>query len=96
MKSLVLLAALLIASPALAQSNAPAPNPPATNAPASVSQPSQPIHDPWDDVPATVPYKNVADAIKDSARPGEPSPLNPSCEGMTGEQCVRAAEKPQP
>ena len=47
---------------------------------------------PWDLVPPTPPYKNLADEIKATSRPGQPSPLNPSCAGMTGDQCVRSEQ----
>lgn len=47
---------------------------------------------PWDQVPNTAPYKNLADAVKASTQPGQPSALNPSCEGMTGDACTRSAE----
>lgn len=48
---------------------------------------------PWDQVPQTPPYKNVADAVKATTPPGQPSALNPSCAGMTGDQCTRSAEQ---
>jgi hypothetical protein len=47
---------------------------------------------PWDLVPPTPPYKNLADEIKATSRPGQPSALNPSCAGMTGDQCVRSEQ----
>jgi hypothetical protein len=47
---------------------------------------------PWDVVPATTPDKSLADDIKAASRPGQPSPLNPSCAGMTGDQCVRSEQ----
>ena len=47
---------------------------------------------PWDVVPPTPPYKNLADEIKATPRQGQPSPLNPSCAGMTGDQCVRSEQ----
>jgi len=47
---------------------------------------------PWDLVPPTPPYKNLADGIKATSQPGQPSPLNPSCSGMTGDQCVRSEQ----
>jgi len=90
MKLLFLVAALLAASPASAQQNAPASDPPARPAPEKGA-----FHDPWDVMPATVPYKNRSDALKDSKVPGQPSPLNPSCEGMTGDACTRAAAQPR-
>ena len=90
MKSLVLVAALLAASPASAQQNAPASDPRSGPAPQKGA-----FHDPWDDMPATVPYKNRADALKDTEVPGQPSPLNPSCEGLTGDACTRAAAQPR-
>ena len=37
---------------------------------------------PWEVVPPTPPYKNLADEIKATSAPGQPSPLNPSCSGM--------------
>jgi hypothetical protein len=46
---------------------------------------------PWDVVPPA-PYKNLADEIKATSRPGQPSALNPSCAGMTGDQCVRSEQ----
>lgn len=90
MNSLVLVSVLLAASPAFAQQNAPASDPPARPA-----LEKGVFHDPWDVMPVTIPYKNRSDAIKDSARPGQPSPLNPSCEGMTGDACARAAVQPR-
>ena len=50
---------------------------------------------PWDVVPPTAPQKSIADEIKATARPGQPSPLNPSCEGKTGDACVRSAQATQ-
>lgn len=50
---------------------------------------------PWDVVPPTAPQKSVADQIKATAQPGQPSPLNPSCEGKTGDACVRSAQATQ-
>jgi hypothetical protein len=47
---------------------------------------------PWDLVPPTPPYKNLADELKATARPGQPSALNPTCAGMTGEQCIRSEQ----
>jgi len=47
---------------------------------------------PWDVVPPTPPYKNLSDEIKSTSRPGQPSALNPSCAGMTGDQCVRSEQ----
>jgi hypothetical protein len=47
---------------------------------------------PWDLVPPTPPYKNLADEIKATSQPGQPSALNPSCAGMTGDQCVRSEQ----
>ena len=54
----------------------------------SISAPANP----WDVVPPTPPYKNLADEITATSRPGQPSPLNPSCAGMTGDQCVRSEQ----
>jgi len=47
---------------------------------------------PWDVVPPTPPHKNLADELKATSPPGQPSALNPSCAGMTGEQCVRSEQ----
>jgi hypothetical protein len=47
---------------------------------------------PWDDVPPTVPYKNLADAVEATSQPGQPSALNPSCAGMTGDACARSEQ----
>jgi len=55
---------------------------------ASTSAPANP----WDETPRTAPYKNLADAVKATTQPGQPSTLNPSCEGMSGDACVRSAE----
>jgi hypothetical protein len=46
---------------------------------------------PWDEVQPP-PYKNLADAVKATGEPGRASPLNPSCEGMTGDACVRSEQ----
>ena len=46
---------------------------------------------PWDQVPSTVPYKNIADTVKASSPSGQQSALNPSCEGKTGDACSRSA-----
>src|SRR5204863_7196640 len=57
---------------------------------------------PWDQVPTTAPYKNLADSLQATSKPGQASPLNPSCEGQTGDACVRAEKltdsdaKPKP
>ena len=48
---------------------------------------------PWNSLPEVAPYQNLADSLKATAAPGQPSPLNPSCEGKTGDQCVRSAEQ---
>lgn len=50
---------------------------------------------PWDLVPDQPPYKSLADSIKATAQPGQASPLNPSCEGMTGDACVKSAQSSQ-
>ena len=50
------------------------------------------LANPWDDVPPTPPYKNVADAVKATTPPGQQSALNPSCAGMTGDQCTKSAQ----
>ena len=47
---------------------------------------------PWDVTPATAPYKAAAQTVKQATPPGQPSNLNPSCAGMTGEQCAKAAQ----
>lgn len=47
---------------------------------------------PWDVASQTPPYKNLAEEIKATSKPGQASALNPSCEGMTGDACVRAEE----
>jgi hypothetical protein len=56
---------------------------------------------PWDVVPPTPPYKNLADEIMATSKPGQSSALNPTCEGMTGDACVRSEQssdnsRPQP
>ena len=84
--------ALVAAAPAFGQANSPPPPPGNTPPPA---QPVPAMHDPWDMLPATVPYRNIADAVEKSAVPGQPSPLNPSCEGMTGDACVKAEQRPR-
>jgi len=46
---------------------------------------------PWDVTPPA-PYRNLADSLKATSKPGQASPLNPSCEGKTGDACVRSEE----
>jgi hypothetical protein len=99
MKHVLFIGMLLASVPALAQSQRA--TSPATNAPPPAAEepiPSaarQPSHDPWDVVPVIAPYRNLADALKAGAEPGEASPLNPSCEGKTGDACVRSVEPPK-
>jgi hypothetical protein len=50
------------------------------------------LANPWDVVPPTPPYKSEADAVKAATPPGQPSNLNPSCAGMTGDACIRSQE----
>jgi hypothetical protein len=90
---------LLVSAPALSQTQgatspaAKTPLPAAGNL--AQPDPRQPSHDPWDIVPAIAPYRNWADALKTTSKPGEASPLNPSCEGKTGDACVRSEEPPR-
>ena len=56
----------------------------------AISSTSAPAN-PWDQVPPS-PNKNLADDIKATSRPGQPSALNPSCAGMTGDECVRSEQ----
>jgi hypothetical protein len=97
MKQVLFAGMLLVSAPALTQgatsraANTPAPMPENLVQPG----PRQPAHDPWDVVPAMAPYRNWADALKEAAKPGEASPLNPSCEGKTGDACVRSLEAPK-
>jgi len=51
------------------------------------------VANPWDDVPRTPPHKKLADAVKANSQPGQPSALNPSCEGMTGDACTKSARE---
>jgi hypothetical protein len=46
---------------------------------------------PWDVTPPS-PQRNLADSLKATSKPGQASPLNPSCEGKTGDACVRSEE----
>ena len=99
MKHVLFIGMLFVSAPALTQTqgaNSSAANapPPAAN---NLVQPSprQASHDPWDVVPAMAPYRNLADALKEGWKSGEASPLNPSCEGKTGDACVRSAESPK-
>ena len=46
---------------------------------------------PWDVTPPS-PYRNLADSLKATSGPGRASALNPSCEGMRGDACVRSEE----
>jgi hypothetical protein len=97
MKQVLFVGMLLVSAPALTQG----PRSRAANTPAPMAKnlvqpgPRQPSHDPWDVVPSMAPYRNLADALKEAAKPGEASPLNPSCEGKTGDACVRSVEAPK-
>ncbi len=99
MKLVSLIGALLVSGPALAQTQNTMP---VTNAPppeaVNFVQPKAPIQaaaNPWDIVPPVAPYRNLADQIRATSKPGQASPLNPSCEGERGDQCVRSAEPPK-
>lgn len=100
MKYLLFIVALVISAPVLGQAKGTIP---ATASPppvaVGVARPGmsadQASSNPWDIVPAVVPYRNLADALKESSGPGQPSPLNPTCEGMTGEACVRSSNQPE-
>src|SRR5437763_14756679 len=99
MKQVLFVGMLLVSAPALTHTQGA--TSPAANTPAPMAEnfvqpvPRQPSHDPWDVVPAIAPYRNLADALKEAAKPGEASPLNPSCEGKTGDACVRSGEAPK-
>jgi len=101
MQYLSLISALLVSAPVLAQTQSG--TTPVTNAlPRAAdniiqppSGPNQTLSNPWDIVPPMVPYRNLADEIKAASKPGQASPLNPSCEGKTGDACVRSAEPPR-
>ena len=42
--------------------------------------------------PPTSPDRELAEEIDAKAQPGQQSPINPSCEGKTGDDCVRSAK----
>lgn len=100
MKYLLFIVALVISAPVLGQAKGTIPataSPPPVAVGVARPAPSadQASSNPWDIVPAVVPYRNLADALKENAGPGQPSPLNPTCEGMTGEACVRSSNQPE-
>ena len=98
MKQIALMGTLLASAPALAQAQSTTP---VTNAPPAASnfveqqRPSQTSSNPWDVVPPKVPYWNLVEEITATSKPGQPSPLNPSCAGKRGDECVRSAEAPK-
>ena len=87
MHYLPLIGAILVSAPATGQTRSgttadPNALPRATyNVVQQQNAPGQPASNPWDIVPPTTPYRHIADEIKAAAKPGQPSPLNPSCEG---------------
>jgi hypothetical protein len=98
MKRPLFIGILFVSGPALAQTQGatnPTANPPRPAGNLVQPGPRQPSHDPWDVVPAIAPYRNWADGLKAASKPGEASPLNPSCEGKTGDACVRSVEPPK-
>ena len=101
MKYLVFLVALVITAPVFGQTKGTSPavtsnSPPVAAGVAQMGTSSdQTSSNPWDVLPAAAPYRNLADALKANAGPGQPSPLNPTCEGMTGDECVRSANRPE-
>jgi len=98
---IVFIGALVMTAPALGQTKGTVPAvtinpPPATTGLATPgASAGQTSSNPWDSLPALAPYRNLADALKQSSGPGQPSPLNPTCEGMTGDACVRSANRPE-
>lgn len=88
MKHVLFIGTLLVSAPALAQ----IPPQPGRTTLQPKGEPAQTPSNPWDVVPAAAPYRNLAEAIKATSKPGEASPLNPSCEGETGDACVRSEE----
>jgi hypothetical protein len=97
MKYLVLIGALVVTTPALGQTKGTtrAAPPVAVTAGQLGTSAAQTSSNPWDSLPAVAPYRNLAEAIKESSGPGQPSPLNPTCEGMTGDACVRSGNRPE-
>jgi hypothetical protein len=99
MKLIILFGALLATAPTSAQTQTD--KAPVTNvspAPALVQpqgRPGQTSSNPWDSLPAMTPYRKLADEIKAGAKQGEQSPLNPGCQGKTGDECVRSAKPPK-
>ena len=102
MKVISIIGALLLSAPAVAlPQNSPVP--PGTNVPPPASTdlvqppraPGQMSSNPWDSLPAMTPYRKLADDIKAQSGQAPVSPLNPSCAGKTGEECVREAEVPK-
>jgi hypothetical protein len=95
MKCVIFLGVLAVSASALAQAQSP--KTPPTNGPLTPGQFVQPgaPSNPWDIVPPTAPYRNLAEAIKATQVSGQASPLNPSCEGKTGAECARSAAPPK-
>ena len=88
MKHILFIGTILLSTQAIAQTS-----PQPRNTPVQPqSLPGQTSSNPWEDLPTVVPYRNLAEAIKATSKPREASPLNPSCEGMTGDACVRSEE----
>jgi len=93
-KYALLLSALVLSAPVLAQ-NEDTQTPKNYEANSTKATPhSSHTSNPWDVVPTTVPYKLVGEALLTTAKHGDPSPLNPSCAGMTGDACIRSASQP--
>ena len=95
MKHVLFIGTLLASAPALAQ-NQPQPG---DNSVQPTSEPAQPasnamvrVDNPWVVVPAQSPGLGLAEAIKATSKPGEADPLNPSCAGETGDECVRSEQ----
>src|SRR5690349_13866707 len=96
MKKISLNGSLLFSNPALASAQSSTTL--VTNVPPLAAhlgqrgtQVPQTAHDPWDVVPPMVPYRNLADEVKATSKPGQASPLNPNCEGKTDDAIDRRA-----
>jgi hypothetical protein len=91
MNLIVLIGALIAAAPPVAQAG----KAPITNAPPTPRAPSQTSSNPWDSLPAMTPYRKLAEEIRAEGKAGQASPLDPGCQGKTGDECVRSMEPPK-
>lgn len=95
MKHVLFIGTFLVSAPALAQTQSqPGDNPvqPKSEPTQSASNVMMRADNPWVVVPAQSPGLNMAEAIKATSKQGEADPLNPSCAGETGDECVRSEQ----